>query len=417
MKVKILSLLISLLFFLPKFALAVDLFGASRTYLQSRETTNSKKLLPLYEYLDLNAEGIGAKELSFNFGGWGRADLKDSQFDNRVDGNLQYAYLSYNRKTDNSVINLGRFFIFEGVGIGQVDGLYAKTDLWGGFGISAFGGVPAEIDSESRKGEYVYGGRIKQGIPGLYQIGLSYLKEDKIQSNITEEVGGDLWFRPWEKLEIQGKSAYSFSTSGWTEHDYSLVLGSFSLFRLRGGGSWVDYKNYFDSANMSAFKFPSINPNEKVLTLGGAVDIDFTPHFSIAGEYKNYNYDLAGSADYFGGKLIYSKPGWGGAGFSVHRMNGGTDKLKYNQFRVYGYKNFGKADVTLDLLHIYYDVAINGVQKAYSVVAAAGYNLTEKARFAADLEYSHNPDFDKEFRTFIKFIYQFGTLPGIKGGK
>ncbi len=43
---------------------------------------------------------------------------------------------------------------------------------------------------------------------------------------------------------------------------------------------------------------------------------------------------------------------------------------------------------------------------------AAQYDLTESWKLGADAEYSHNPDFDKDIRTFFKLIYRFGTKGG-----
>jgi hypothetical protein len=88
-------------------------------------------------------------------------------------------------------------------------------------------------------------------------------------------------------------------------------------------------------------------------------------------------------------------------------MDGGTDLLKYSEYRVYGYKKIGKADLTLDALDVRYDVARNNVKDAYSVTLAASYEMMERLSLGADVEYAKNPDFDKDVRGFLKLIYQF----------
>jgi hypothetical protein len=80
---------------------------------------------------------------------------------------------------------------------------------------------------------------------------------------------------------------------------------------------------------------------------------------------------------------------------------------------VYGLRKFGKADVVADLLDVAYDSEINGVDNAYSVILGGGYNLSESMKLAADLDYSHNPDFDEDVRVLLKFFYRFGTASGI----
>jgi hypothetical protein len=89
-------------------------------------------------------------------------------------------------------------------------------------------------------------------------------------------------------------------------------------------------------------------------------------------------------------------------------MDGAASALKYDQYRLYGYRKFGKIDVTADLLTVLYDEAVSGVDHAYTAVLAGGYSVTPKARIGADIEYAKNPYFDKDVRALAKFIYAFG---------
>jgi hypothetical protein len=93
-------------------------------------------------------------------------------------------------------------------------------------------------------------------------------------------------------------------------------------------------------------------------------------------------------------------------------MDGDTDRLKYDEYRIYMSKKISKADIAIDLLDVKYKEDINGVDNAYSATLAAGYELTEKLKAGADVEYSKNPDFDKDVRLFLKFIYQFDAELG-----
>jgi hypothetical protein len=124
-----------LLLLFPVAAPAAAVTGDSRTYFQSRETVNNTKLLGAYEYLDLAVQNIGPETITFHTGGWLRYDITGEDFDKKSSTDLQYAYLSFKSKTDNTVVNLGRVMVFEGVAAERVDGVYARTDLMGGFGI------------------------------------------------------------------------------------------------------------------------------------------------------------------------------------------------------------------------------------------------------------------------------------------
>lgn len=419
MRMTALLLSVSIFVFTPLVSSAFELAGESRAYLQSRETIDSNRLTPLYEYLDFTIQDMGSDYVSFHFGGWLRyKDDRDQAFSKRLNGDLQYAYMSYKKGTANAVVNLGRLFVVEGVALEQIDGIYARTDLKSGFGAAAFGGVPVETDFDKRSGDWIYGGRITHRVPGLYQIGVSYLKERNDEADFREETGVDVWVLPMKKLEISGRSSYSNFASGWMEHVYRVTLGPFSNLRLTPEVSWVDYKNYFTSATSNAFNFLStiVDPNEEVLILGGEAHYTVNPNLSVSADYRNYSYDIAGNADYFGGKVGYSLPKSWGAGLSLHRMSGETDKLKYTELRVYAYKKLGKAaDVTADFFNVSYDERINGVKNAYAAVVAVGYNLTKNARVAADIEYAHNPLFDKEVKAFLKFLYRFAISSPRKG--
>ncbi len=396
---------------------AASLSGDSSTYLLSRETADKTKILGAYEYLDFGVQNLGNETISFHFGGWLRYDLKEEEFGKKSNTDLQYSYLSFKSKTDNTVVNLGRVMVFEGVAAERVDGLYARTDLKSGFGVSAFGGSPVETNIDVPGNNVIYGARLSHRMGDVYRIGVSALKEEKDSADYRKEEGIDLWVHPINKVDVTGRSSYNSITRGWMEHAYTLSLGPFEKLRLDTEASWINYDDYFFRATTSAFNLQAgiLDPHEKVRSLGETVSYPITDKVLVAADYRNFDYELAGKADYYGGKIKYSS-GSGGAGVGIHRMEGETDKLKYSEYRVYGYNKFGKTDVALDVIDIAYDASINGVKDAYSASLAALYDLTEEWKVGADVEYSRNPDFDKDVRAFLKVLYRFGAGYGAKGG-
>ena len=383
--------------------------GHSRTYLQSRETVTGDDLTPLYEYLDFKTEGSETGAISFHFAGWARTDLTGRTGGTKTNNELQYAYISYQSKKNNALLNAGRLYVFEGVASEQIDGLYARSDLRYGFGLSAYGGSPVETDLDGRGGDSIYGGRVTHQVAGRYIIGLSYLKEENDSAEFREEEGIDLWWRAAAKFEIQGRSWYNAVTSGWMQHNYYLLFGPFSKLKVNVEASQINYEDYFHTTTLSAFQTPSLDPNETVQILGGALEYPFTPALSGIIDYKNYDYDIAGGADYYGGRLAYAVSAYT-AGFSIYRMDGSTDRLKYGEYRGYARKTWGKTDATIDLLLVSYDEPINGVENAYTAVGAVGYDFSRRARGVADLEYGRNPDFDNEVKAFVRLVYRFGAL-------
>jgi hypothetical protein len=403
-------LLLSLL--IPRSSAALSLSGDSSTYAQSRETSDQKKILGGYEYLDIAVQNIGDETISFHTGGWLRYDLQEAEDPGkRSDSDLQYSYLSFKRTTGNTVVNLGRVMVFEGVAAERVDGMYARTDLLGGFGVSGFAGSPVETELVETSGNNViYGGRLSQG-GELYRIGVSALKEEKNSQDYRLEQGVDLWVHPLEKVDVTGRSSYNGLTEGWMEHAYALLLGPFAGLRLDTTASWINYDDYFYRTTTRAFTLQTglVEPHEKLRILGEEASYALTDTVTVAADYKNFDYDIAGAADYYGGKLRYTVTDSGGAGVSFHRMDGETGRLRYNEYRIYGYKKLGRCDVTADVLDIAYANPINGVNDSLSAVLAGQYALSDALKLGADFEYSKNPDFDKDIRAFFKVLYHFGA--------
>lgn len=409
--------LLSLVLF-PFISHAMTPGGESRTYVQMKETSDSDTLVPFFEYLDFNLDRISDKNISFHFSGWLKYDLADESYNKKYDNDLQYAYLNvYSEKSDIN-LKLGRFYVFEGVAADQVDGIYAQQYVGGRLGLALYGGVPVETDFDDRDGDYIYGGRISDGIPGTYTLGISYLKEDNDSEDFREEAGADVWVHIGSGLEIFGKSAYNVDTSGWQEHNYYAVIGPFGGFSINPRYTWVDYENFFTSATTSAFEFApfAIDPEETLQTFGGSVEYAFGGSFVLAADYVDYNYEVAGDAQYYGGSLAYrggplsrSFTRSNSFGLEVHRMDGDTEDLQYNEYRAYGHVNFGRFDLSVDLVDVDYEEEVNGEDNVYSLASALGFTMSKSARLAADIEYGKNPEFDYELKGFVKFLYRFGS--------
>jgi len=420
-------LFVLILLLAPTVSPAASLSGDSRTYVLSRESAAGANLMPLYEYLDFKVQDVGKETISVHFGGWLGYDLQDNSFGNNKDkgSDLQYGYVSYRAKERNVVVNLGRVMVFEGVAAERIDGIYARTDLMKGFGISAFGGAPVETNDNALGNSTIYGGRLSHHYAGLYTIGLSYLNETKenneelntqsTDKNWRREGGVDLWVRPMNKVEIVGNSSFNFQTTGWMEHAYYLMFGPFDKLRVNVEATWINYGDYFAASTNSAFKLTpggSIDPNEKVNILGPVIFYAINKNWTVSADYKAYDYDIAGSASYYGAKATYTMPKSFNAGLSIHKMDGDTDRLKYDEYRIYASKKFDKIDVAVDLLDVKYKESINDVTNAYSATIAAGYELKHNLKLGLDVEYSKNPDFDKDVRVFAKAVYSFDTGGG-----
>jgi hypothetical protein len=404
----LIALILMLCVVLPAVAAAATLDGSSRSYLRAGEGLSSDNLRPGYEYLDLSLGGLGDPKLSFHFGGWGRYDFKQQT------GNtdLQYAFLSYRDTANNAVVNLGRTLVFEGVAAERVDGIYARTDLASNFGLSLFGGRPAETNINAPGNDLIYGARISHHMPDVYRIGVSALQEEKNDADFREEAGIDLWVRPAGLVELLGRSAYDSVGNDWMEHSYDLVLGPFDRFRFVTQAWQYLYGPYFRATTTNAFAFGTglLDPGEKATALGEEVQFTANDKVAVYANYRFFKYRTAGDAQAYGGRVNYSHGKNNAMGLSIMRMDGDDDRLQYIQYRLYAARRIGKVDLAVDLIDLAFDEG--GIDDSYSAVLAALYEVTPSLRIGADAEYLTSSTVDRDVLLMAKIIYLFGFSTG-----
>lgn len=396
--------------------------GQSDTIFRMGRSIDRKNLYPAYEYLRLSVvnEEKGGDSVSLHVGGWGRADLADKTARDRyTDADLQYGFISYRGAKNNFLINAGRQFITEGVATERVDGLYLRNDFAAGFSAAAFIGNQVVTEPSFKGDELVFGGRITQSNYNYYTVGVSALKSYADTARYREEEGIDLWVHPMKQVDLTGRSSYNSITNGWMEHAYTLSYIPLDNLRVSANISDINYKDYFYRMTISAFSLipgGTMDPNEKVLAVGGSVAYTPVKNLTVAADYKNYHYDLArNNADYYGGKVTYALPESFSAGFSIHRMDGPADTVRYNEYRVFASKKISHLDLALDFIDIGYDRKINNVRNAYEIKGAASYEFSGNLKVGADIDYSQNPDFDNEVKGLVKLTYVFDLKNAAEG--
>ena len=394
------------------------LSGQSTTIFRMGKGADERTLNPLYEYLRLKGESEGEKgAFSLNMGGWGRADLRERTSDKKTNADLQYGNVNYQGKNDNLWLTAGRQFVAEGVATERLDGLYLRGDLAAGFGAAAFVGSPVLTEPNATGGDVLYGGRLMHSMPEYCTVGVSALRTDDNGDRIREEMGIDLWFHPLSQIDVTGRSSYNSITSGWMEHAYAVTVTPLEKLRIYADLSKINYNDYFYQVTTNVFSLAKlIDPKEDVFALGGGVEITLLENLRLTADYKGYDYKLAGHADYYGGKASLLLDDSFMAGASIHRMEGESAKLRYNEYRVYGSKRLGKANLTLDFFDVKYDSAVDGITNTYSATAAVAYDLTERVQVAADVSYSRSTDFNHLLSGLVKLTWSFDKKIGTEGG-
>lgn len=395
---------------LPAAVDAASLTVDSNTILRMREKFDGRSDYPLYEYLNVSVDSQWHQGfVTADFGGWGRVDLRNQRTGSPNDKAMQYGHVGYSGKMNNLSFQAGRQFIAEGVATERLDGLYLRNDLAAGFTTAAFVGMPVVTQTDFLGGDLLYGGRIAHSVKRFYTVGISALKVDEDGDRIREEEGIDLWVHPWDKVDITGRSTYNSITSSWMEHAYSVMVVPLAALRVHADLSAVNYRDYFHSVTTNALKLKTgfIDPLEKVFSLGGGIGYTAFNRLNLSADYKNYHYEIAGDAQYYGGRAGLLLPAAFTAGIAVHRMEGENDKLRFDEYRVFVSKRVGKADLTADFFNVHFDSPINGIKSTYSVIVAASYEITPRWKVAADVEYGKTVDFDERVSGLVKLNYYF----------
>ncbi|WP_324085275.1 hypothetical protein [Geomonas sp.] len=396
----------------------VNVWGESNTVLRFQSNTEDDRIWPLYEYLHVGASTPCPNGVcSFAAGGWGRLDLADNTTNQDTNGDLQYGFLKYQANKSNTQFTLGRQTVSEGVASDNLQGLYMRSDFLYGFTGSAYIGQPVTTEPNYKGGSLIYGGRIAHFVPNLYAIGFSYVRSTQYDQNLREQEGIDLWLHPLPMVDITGRSTYNSLTNGWAENAYTLSVTPLDWVRASFNLQQLNYRDYFSQVTTSALSLvPNgpLDPNESVVSVGGTLGCTLVKNLKLSADAKHYNYEKEGDANYFGGGIVYSHPDYVTAGFNYHRMNGASQRFKYDQYFAYVSKEIGPADFTISFFDVDYDNGIysNGVKNTFAVTWAAGYAFTKSLKVAADVDFFRSSEFVNGVEGLIKLTYAFGSKGG-----
>ena len=402
------ALLAALLAAGPPPAAAAEISLESRTYLPASEDGAGNSHVTGYEYLDLGVENAGMPGLYLRAGGWGRADLADETYDNKTNSELQYGFLGYRAAHSNAEGRLGRISVTAGAARNEVlDGLQLGTDFAAGLKALVYGGVPVETDEGGRSGDSIWGGRLAQGLPGRYEAGVSYLREENDSETAREEAAFDLWLRPGLPLVLLGNSLYNVDTSAFARHDWRILTDP-----LLGGSRLVvrysstEYDDFFTSPGVTAFLAPLIEPGERLQRYGADLEIPLAAGFGLTADYTAYRYDVAPSADRYGARVAWQR-GTLGTGFAYHRSSGNESVQSYDEYTGDVSFRLGPAQLALGAQELRYEHAINGARDSLTLFAAADTALSASLSVGADVEYQSSPTYDSRVRGMLKLVWRY----------
>lgn len=401
------SVIIFLLAFSVERCLSADIEFISKTYLQFFEDTGDNTHAPFYEYVEINTRDLLKNKVSFYSGGWIRYDLRTKSEEDRKLDELSYAFVRYTPGGDRSLFfDVGRHLVFAGLASELVDGISARWEITPRTGFALYGGLPVETDFDGRGGDLLYGGRIFQRIERKAELGLSFLREDDESSAFREEMGIDLWLRPLKKVEISGRSSYNNLTDGWMEHTYTLRFFLLDTLTFTGVFSHTDYDDAFSSSTLSVFSPEFLGKGETLMKGGASGEYRIGRTWAFVFDFLDYEYESMGSAAYFGLGVTGNFGISNKAGVSLHRMDGESERLAYNEYRGYARKRFGSITASFDAVLHHYDRPFNNLSNTYSVNATAEYRISSSLSAGLSLTHAKDPDFTHDTKALVKLAYR-----------
>jgi len=405
--------------FLPVSSAASDVGFQSETILRMFErniredgTESGENILPLYEYLRLDATNLLKEGVSFHSYGWARHDVANSGFySNDTDGELLYGYLEYAGSSHNFLIRLGRQYVFEMALDESVDGLLVNVDVSPYVSIMAYGGLPTYLeDTGGSSGDATGGGRIANHYGNRYELGIFYKYVTNDGDLNEENAGFDLsLLLPWGKSSLSGRSTRNLVTDEWAEHSYE---GMFKIgeAQVRPSFDYFKYEDFLDKNQNSTnlFRFLS-DTKESITAFGSDLIYGITETIDIGARLKHYDYDIRrDSAQYCSGLVVWRWGELSDLGFELGFMNGDTSDNRYYLGRAFVYKNLPPGFITADFMYARYQEEVVGKDQSIFVSLGAGRNfLDDHLKIKVSGDFSSDPFFENDFRGMVTIAYNF----------
>ena len=410
--------------------------------------------MPATEFLGIDVTDLGSQKLSMHLFGWGTTDLQDqSSVDGKHYGNLTYGFLQYNFDQANAMLKAGRFMITQGAGNEQVDGISGRTDLRGGFNLSAFAGTPVAFKNPTSspqaaiatQQDLIFGTRLGWRIPKAGEIGVSYLQDGRTTTvdlasgnpNYTrKQLGADLHLVAGSWVDLSGRTLWNqaeyvngTAPSRVAEDDFSATLKLAETLKLSG---------QFVERNLSSYFAGSTLPNLFNVSAAGQFkatggSLTWTPGaaFQLVADVRRTDRQNYGDTTRFGGDLRLNFGGSGllaGAGyhrvtaFSVVQVDPAHQSysLTHDEARAWALWTKGAWTASVDAIQFKYSDAtinpiLNGKASEAEVVGGLGYQLTPAFKVSGDLTYESTPIYQKQVIGRLRIEYRFGSA-GL-GGK
>lgn len=443
-------------------AFAQDINVYSTTLAQSwkQDTPGFDKttLMPVTQFLGIDANRLGVDALSLHLYGWGRTDLKDqSAIGGKNTGDLTYGYLQYSFDRANAEIKAGRIVVNQGIGNEMVDGVSMRTDLRNGFTLSAFGGQPVifknlsglpQLDQPFQR-DFIVGTRLGWRMARLGEIGVSYLQDGSTAAKdlpvpnpvdyTRRQVGADITLAPAAFLDFSGRTVFDVAShsaalpgqdrSNIAEHDYKATGRILDNLSVTGSYAQRNFYAYYAGTTL-----PSLfNQNEKGKFSSNGVSVSWSPlgFLNLVADLRTTKRETYGNTTRAGldGRLTFAAQHLV-LGGGYHKVNAFKVKLvdsltpaysvSHSEMRAWAMYEKGAFSASLDAIRLHYEGAdqdpnLNRKANESEIVGSLGYQATKNFKISGDMSFADTPLYKKQVMGLLRADFRFGFAG--KGGK
>lgn len=438
----------------------INVYSTTIAQIWKQDTPGFDKstMAPATQFLGIDATKLGTDALSLHLFGWGQGDLKDASAPGgKSRGDLSVGYLQYRFSQANAEVKAGRFAINQGAGVEYVDGVSARTDLRGGFAVSAFGGRAvrfktvdglAQRDYEYQR-DIIVGARFSYRMARLGEVGLSYLQDGteaahelnvpSVADYTRKQVGLDFRIVPIAIIDFSGRTLLDVakhaevpvgedSPSRIAEHDYNVTVKASETVSISGAFIERNFRAYFAGTNL-----PSLfrqDERGKFNAYSGSVSWSALENLKVVADYRHTNREIYGATNRYGADLRMTLSKWKlQGGFGFHRVSAAdvltpgaevaSYGLSHNEVRGWAMWDGGYYFASVDgILHTFDDKQNPNLfvkSWAAEAVASVGIRPTENLKLSGDLGMGTNPLHRKEVSGLLRVEYRFGMAG--KGGR
>ena len=154
-------------------------------------------------------------------------------------------------------------------------------------------------------------------------------------------------------MELTGQASYNRTAREMASERYAVRIVPGATFDISAGYEAYSYKGLFQSALNPAFIILPVDNNDKVQTIFGIVDWEFTPGWTVEVAAKNIRHDKADPGDANRGEvgLRYSyNDKKDVAGLSAAFVAADRDENEYREYRGFATYSPDKLRLTLDAM-------------------------------------------------------------------